>query len=155
MFWFSALLASLPLPAGLLTHIKFIFGTFAFFYYYYSPSPDIMVTMGFVRDEINDALINQKYDDVMATYILLGRKPPEVSCSPCFIGMNCFVGWGTCWQVYLFLGVARYKASNILIYYNSKLKRLSSQLISFLTQVFLEGTSRQGPGHGLGSPLPG
>uniref|UniRef100_A0A673TL47 Serine/threonine-protein kinase SIK3 n=1 Tax=Suricata suricatta TaxID=37032 RepID=A0A673TL47_SURSU len=38
---------------------------------------DIMVTMGFVRDEINDALINQKYDEVMATYILLGRKPPE------------------------------------------------------------------------------
>ncbi|XP_065739818.1 serine/threonine-protein kinase MARK1 isoform X4 [Phocoena phocoena] len=40
---------------------------------------DIMVTMGFARDEINDALINQKYDEVMATYILLGRKPPEVS----------------------------------------------------------------------------
>uniref|UniRef100_A0A673TA97 Serine/threonine-protein kinase SIK3 n=1 Tax=Suricata suricatta TaxID=37032 RepID=A0A673TA97_SURSU len=40
---------------------------------------DIMVTMGFVRDEINDALINQKYDEVMATYILLGRKPPEVT----------------------------------------------------------------------------
>ncbi|XP_023586735.1 serine/threonine-protein kinase MARK1 isoform X6 [Trichechus manatus latirostris] len=39
---------------------------------------DIMVTMGFARDEINDALINQKYDEVMATYILLGRKPPEV-----------------------------------------------------------------------------
>lgn len=43
---------------------------------------DIMVTMGFARDEINDALINQKYDEVMATYILLGRKPPEVSSLP-------------------------------------------------------------------------
>uniref|UniRef100_A0A8C0WS76 non-specific serine/threonine protein kinase n=1 Tax=Castor canadensis TaxID=51338 RepID=A0A8C0WS76_CASCN len=40
---------------------------------------DIMITMGFIRDEINDALINQKYDEVMATYILLGRKPPEVT----------------------------------------------------------------------------
>ncbi|XP_045443061.1 serine/threonine-protein kinase MARK1 isoform X5 [Pipistrellus kuhlii] len=39
---------------------------------------DVMVTMGFARDEINDALINQKYDEVMATYILLGRKPPEL-----------------------------------------------------------------------------
>ncbi|XP_036133270.1 serine/threonine-protein kinase MARK1 isoform X2 [Molossus molossus] len=38
---------------------------------------DVMVTMGFARDEINGALINQKYDEVMATYILLGRKPPE------------------------------------------------------------------------------
>ncbi|KAB1258526.1 Serine/threonine-protein kinase MARK1 [Camelus dromedarius] len=38
---------------------------------------DIMITMGFARDEINDTLINQKYDEVMATYILLGRKPPE------------------------------------------------------------------------------
>ncbi|XP_072503898.1 serine/threonine-protein kinase MARK1 isoform X4 [Notamacropus eugenii] len=38
---------------------------------------DVMVTMGFSRDEINVSLINQKYDEVMATYLLLGRKPPE------------------------------------------------------------------------------
>lgn len=37
-----------------------------------------MVTMGFARDEIHDSLVNQKYDEVMATYLLLGRKPPEV-----------------------------------------------------------------------------
>uniref|UniRef100_A0A803W1P4 non-specific serine/threonine protein kinase n=1 Tax=Ficedula albicollis TaxID=59894 RepID=A0A803W1P4_FICAL len=39
---------------------------------------DIMVTMGFSRDEIHESLVNQKYDEVMATYLLLGRKPPEV-----------------------------------------------------------------------------
>lgn len=50
-----------------------------------------MVTMGFLRDEINDALINQKYDEVMATYILLGRKPPEVSCSPFQIHVHYFL----------------------------------------------------------------
>lgn len=50
-----------------------------------------MVTMGFARDEINDALINQKYDEVMATYILLGRKPPEVSSLPFQINVNCFL----------------------------------------------------------------
>lgn len=50
-----------------------------------------MVTMGFARDEINDALINQKYDEVMATYILLGRKPPEVSFSPFQITVNYFL----------------------------------------------------------------
>uniref|UniRef100_A0A6J0T0Q6 non-specific serine/threonine protein kinase n=1 Tax=Pogona vitticeps TaxID=103695 RepID=A0A6J0T0Q6_9SAUR len=38
---------------------------------------DIMVAMGFARDEIHDSLVNQKYDEVMATYLLLGRKPPE------------------------------------------------------------------------------
>ncbi|XP_044284889.1 serine/threonine-protein kinase MARK1 isoform X1 [Varanus komodoensis] len=38
---------------------------------------DIMVTMGFAREEIHDSLVNQKYDEVMATYLLLGRKPPE------------------------------------------------------------------------------
>ncbi|XP_074078808.1 serine/threonine-protein kinase MARK1 isoform X4 [Macrotis lagotis] len=38
---------------------------------------DVMVTMGFSRDEINVSLINHKYDEVMATYLLLGRKPPE------------------------------------------------------------------------------
>ncbi|XP_041109003.1 serine/threonine-protein kinase MARK1-like isoform X2 [Polyodon spathula] len=38
---------------------------------------DLMVTMGFLRDEITESLIGQKYDEVMATYLLLGRKPPE------------------------------------------------------------------------------
>ncbi|XP_029449022.1 serine/threonine-protein kinase MARK1 isoform X2 [Rhinatrema bivittatum] len=38
---------------------------------------DIMVTMGFSREEISESLVNQKYDEVMATYLLLGRKPPE------------------------------------------------------------------------------
>ncbi|XP_063775504.1 serine/threonine-protein kinase MARK1 [Pseudophryne corroboree] len=43
---------------------------------------DIMVTMGFSREEISDAVSNQKYDEVMATYLLLGRKPPENSLFP-------------------------------------------------------------------------
>lgn len=40
---------------------------------------ELMVTMGFPKDEITESLQNQKYDDVMATYLLLGRKAPEVS----------------------------------------------------------------------------
>uniref|UniRef100_A0A671YKW8 non-specific serine/threonine protein kinase n=1 Tax=Sparus aurata TaxID=8175 RepID=A0A671YKW8_SPAAU len=39
---------------------------------------ELMVTMGFPKDEITDSLQAQKYDDVMATYLLLGRKAPEV-----------------------------------------------------------------------------
>ncbi|KAK5854054.1 hypothetical protein PBY51_015157 [Eleginops maclovinus] len=38
---------------------------------------ELMVTMGFPKDEITDSLQNTKYDDVMATYLLLGRKAPE------------------------------------------------------------------------------
>ncbi|XP_022525179.2 serine/threonine-protein kinase MARK1 isoform X1 [Astyanax mexicanus] len=38
---------------------------------------DLMITMGFPKDEINDALVGQKYDEIMATYLLLGRKAPE------------------------------------------------------------------------------
>uniref|UniRef100_W5L1T9 non-specific serine/threonine protein kinase n=1 Tax=Astyanax mexicanus TaxID=7994 RepID=W5L1T9_ASTMX len=38
---------------------------------------ELMVTMGFPKDDITEALIGQKYDEVMATYLLLGRKPPE------------------------------------------------------------------------------
>uniref|UniRef100_A0A3B4ZG17 non-specific serine/threonine protein kinase n=1 Tax=Stegastes partitus TaxID=144197 RepID=A0A3B4ZG17_9TELE len=39
---------------------------------------ELMVTMGFPKDEITESLQSQKYDDVMATYLLLGRKAPEV-----------------------------------------------------------------------------
>ncbi|XP_060771634.1 serine/threonine-protein kinase MARK1-like [Neoarius graeffei] len=53
---------------------------------YTEPEPDfsdskrieLMVTMGFPKDEITEALKGQKYNDVMATYLLLGRKPPEI-----------------------------------------------------------------------------
>lgn len=38
---------------------------------------DLMITMGFPKDEISDALVGQKYDEIMATYLLLGRKAPE------------------------------------------------------------------------------
>ncbi|XP_030051866.1 serine/threonine-protein kinase MARK1 isoform X3 [Microcaecilia unicolor] len=38
---------------------------------------DVMISMGFSREEISESLVNQKYDEVMATYLLLGRKPPE------------------------------------------------------------------------------
>ncbi|XP_031435446.1 serine/threonine-protein kinase MARK1-like isoform X3 [Clupea harengus] len=38
---------------------------------------ELMVTMGFPKDEILDSLAGQKYDEVMATYLLLGRKTPE------------------------------------------------------------------------------
>lgn len=48
---------------------------------------DIMVAMGFARDEIHDSVVNQKYDEVMATYLLLGRKPPEVI-------YHCFFNFG-------------------------------------------------------------
>ncbi|XP_041071910.1 serine/threonine-protein kinase MARK1 isoform X6 [Carcharodon carcharias] len=52
---------------------------------YSEPEPDYsdpkrietMVTMGFPREEITESLVGQKYDEVMACYLLLGRKPPE------------------------------------------------------------------------------
>ncbi|KAJ8361546.1 hypothetical protein SKAU_G00180710 [Synaphobranchus kaupii] len=52
---------------------------------YIEPEPDfsdnkrieLMVTMGFPKDEITESLVGQKYDEVMATYLLLGRKPPD------------------------------------------------------------------------------
>ncbi|XP_008307092.1 MAP/microtubule affinity-regulating kinase 4 isoform X1 [Cynoglossus semilaevis] len=35
---------------------------------------DVMVGMGFTRDEIRDSLASKKYNEVTATYLLLGRK---------------------------------------------------------------------------------
>uniref|UniRef100_A0AAY4DHI1 non-specific serine/threonine protein kinase n=1 Tax=Denticeps clupeoides TaxID=299321 RepID=A0AAY4DHI1_9TELE len=54
---------------------------------YAEPEPDfsdnsrieLMITMGFLKDEITESLTAQKYDEVMATYLLLGSKPTEVS----------------------------------------------------------------------------
>uniref|UniRef100_A0A8C8A1V3 non-specific serine/threonine protein kinase n=1 Tax=Oryzias sinensis TaxID=183150 RepID=A0A8C8A1V3_9TELE len=38
---------------------------------------ELMVTMGFPKDEVTESLQNQKYNEIMATYLLLGRKGSE------------------------------------------------------------------------------
>lgn len=38
-----------------------------------------MEKMGFNREEVVGAVSNSKYDDLMATYLLLGRKPTTVN----------------------------------------------------------------------------
>ncbi|XP_067317407.1 MAP/microtubule affinity-regulating kinase 4 isoform X1 [Anolis sagrei] len=39
---------------------------------------EVMVGMGYTREEIKEALTNQKYNEVTATYLLLGRKTEQV-----------------------------------------------------------------------------
>ncbi|XP_041099331.1 serine/threonine-protein kinase MARK2 isoform X2 [Polyodon spathula] len=53
---------------------------------YIEPMPDYkdpkrtetMITMGYSQEEIQDSLVNQKYNEVMATYLLLAYKTPEL-----------------------------------------------------------------------------
>jgi len=40
---------------------------------------DMMMNMGYSRKEIEESLIQQKYNDVMATYLLLARRGSDVS----------------------------------------------------------------------------
>ncbi len=41
---------------------------------------EIIVGMGFTPEEIKDALLNQKYNEVTATYLLLGLKTEVIHC---------------------------------------------------------------------------
>jgi len=45
----------------------------------------MMMNMGYSRKEIEESLIQQKYNDVMATYLLLARRASDVSCIALFI----------------------------------------------------------------------
>nr|XP_033807189.1 MAP/microtubule affinity-regulating kinase 3 isoform X2 [Geotrypetes seraphini] len=42
---------------------------------------DVMVGMGYSREEIHDSLSKMKYDEITATYLLLGRKSSELDAS--------------------------------------------------------------------------
>jgi hypothetical protein len=44
-----------------------------------SPFTDRMVNMGYSRKEIEESLLKNKYDEITATYLLLGRRTSEVS----------------------------------------------------------------------------
>ena len=47
-----------------------------------------MITMGYNRKEIEESLKLQKYDDIHATYLLLGRHTTDVSNS---VSVNFFL----------------------------------------------------------------
>ena len=53
---------------------------------------EILVGMGYSRTEIEDSLKTQKYDDVFATYLLLGRRSTDVSDSLCIFLFSPFKG---------------------------------------------------------------
>lgn len=45
------------------------------------PHKDIMIQMKFTKEEIRTSLLNNRYDEVMATYLLLDEKRANLSVS--------------------------------------------------------------------------
>lgn len=43
----------------------------------WSPRAEVLMSMGYSRDEIEDSLRNRKYDEIMANYLLLGKRTTE------------------------------------------------------------------------------
>lgn len=41
---------------------------------------EVLMSMNFTRKEVEESLKNKKFDDIMALYLLLNWKTPEVGC---------------------------------------------------------------------------
>lgn len=70
---------------------------------------EIMVNMGYTRKEIEDALYQEKYNDITSTYFLLGTKGSDVS--KCSLFFCCF---------YLFILASLYLALTFLCIQHSE-----------------------------------
>lgn len=57
------------------------------------PVVEALVGMGYSRTEIEDSLAQAKYDDVFATYLLLGRKSTDVSIPLSLFVFLLFLQW--------------------------------------------------------------
>lgn len=48
-----------------------------------------MESMGYCRKDVEESLMENKYNDVMATYLLLSRKVTEVRQTRLFLYLDC------------------------------------------------------------------
>lgn len=110
--------------------------------------------MGYNRQEIEESLASSRYDDVFATYLLLGRKNTDVSLGFCLFFWDFFFYNTkiTCTLVGTLFFLHKMEKPKSFIK-NTFFNQFFLKQFKLLINLFLNSPNQTGPGQGLPYPF--